>query len=218
MRASGAAARVGRDIATIGRHFDRMWQRGARRAGGDGWHARRITDGMRWWFSLCGLVLCVGCHRGAAERPAEGGGYTRFEQPFDEAVAEDVGAAGSDLDALFHRWDVDRSGGLSRDELADPVFEAFARDGAIDQANYDAIAMRWLGRNAPPLDDWDDDGDGFLDRDEWRVAMGGRHAEWDLDADGFVEAGELRRGIHRGWDLDGDHVLTDDEMVFPAVH
>lgn len=65
-------------------------------------------------------------------------------------------------------------------------------------------------------DDWDTDGDGLLNPDEFSAARfderAQRFGEWDVDRDGLVDQDELAAGLLDRWDRDADGVLDEDEF------
>ena len=62
-------------------------------------------------------------------------------------------------------------------------------------------------------DDYDLDGDGRLDRNEFdAVGYGYDYDTFDADRDGFVSGDEYGRGVFGTFDTDRDGLLSDDEF------
>lgn len=66
---------------------------------------------------------------------------------------------------------------------------------------------------AQSTQDWDSDGDGSLNRDEWSAGMDSSSAfgDWDTNASGMIEAEEFGEGMFARYDADGDGFLTSGE-------
>lgn len=62
-------------------------------------------------------------------------------------------------------------------------------------------------------EDWDVDGDGVLDQEEFCSGLGdeGLFDQWDADNDGLLEVNEYSEGIFEIWDTDDDGYIEESE-------
>lgn len=118
-------------------------------------------------------------------------------------------------DGHYRRWRAD--GRLDAHALHARLFILWDRDrdGALDGAEWGAASGWWLGRDYPRGDwnDWDTDGDGVVDFDEFAQALQARgyFRGWDIDTDGEISFDEWLDAIYTAADLDDDGELGPAE-------
>lgn len=62
--------------------------------------------------------------------------------------------------------------------------------------------------------DWDANGDGLLDQNEFSSGMKqhGAFLRWDSDADKRLTEEEFERGMYRDYDVNSDEAISQDEL------
>lgn len=77
-----------------------------------------------------------------------------------------------------------------------------------------AVAIAAMSTSAL-AQEWDMDGDGMLNQDEWNTGWNesGVFNDWDGDGDGMLTSDEFNTGVYGGYDRDGDGMLNDEEYT-----
>ena len=129
------------------------------------------------------------------------------------ATALSVTAAQADLFDGFGAYDTDGTPGVTSDEYRDGLFGSYDvdRNEMIDERERGYLA-RSLGER--DVREYDADGDGMLNRDEYRTYYdrSGVFRRYDANSDGLLDENEYREGTLYSYDRNYDGEIGDDEF------
>lgn len=151
----------------------------------------------------------------------DGNTFSAFDNNNDGVISEDEYNQGVKNDDWFAAWDADKDGFLEPGEF-DPRFARLGtqslaiNSGANVGANTQYRATRGMDPSVA-FNDWDENGDGKLEPDEFRTGMGGLDydrniASWDTDDNGEISQNEYIQGMWNEFDADENGQLSADEV------
>lgn len=129
------------------------------------------------------------------------------------ATTVSISAAQADLFEGFGAYDTDGTAGITSDEYRDGVFTSYDvdRNNMIDEREYG-----YLGRSFGERDikEYDADGDGMLNRDEYNTYYdrSGVYRRYDANSDGLLDENEYRAGSLYSYDRNYDNEIGEDEF------
>lgn len=166
-------------------------------------------------YFLC-LVVLAGCGAGAGSMTARtsfersDARFADHDQDRDDHLSDEefLRAAG-----LYHgALDRDGDGRLTDRELAGGLYRLWDtnRSGQLESAELEHGIIAWFPSEiAPRLEEWDGDGDGRVDQDEFDRGLERVRAfhQYDDDGDGEVTDRELGAALFDSWDMDGNAAI-----------
>lgn len=142
---------------------------------------------------LAGSLALIACLAAGAAAATESG--TRLPADTHPEMR-----TGYDDKNLFDNWDTDTNDVIEGRELAYGLHAAWDanNDGFVSQSEWEDGSRRWFGEQPTiPYQDWDDNGDGQLSRDEYmqHYSEVDWHQQLDADGDGVLDAKEVASAL-----------------------
>ncbi len=81
-------------------------------------------------------------------------------------------------------------------------------------AAFGAVILTATPLLAQDMSEWDADGDGVVNQEEFTTGWSdvGTYGEWDADGDGSLTEDEFNAGVYDGYDVDDSGVIEDPEF------
>ena len=122
----------------------------------------------------------------------------------------------------YNRWNTNGDAGLDRNEFGTGLFGVWDRDrnNQIDETEWNNAVSHWYpaGANYGTYADWNTNGDGWLDTNEFNSGLDrtGFYNGWDTNTDNVIDTNEYDTGLFNLWDTNRDTNIDANEWDLGA--